>query len=101
MLKDGASRLYGTVNEVKEQFGGQVLEIVSEGHIPVNERLYSIERREGNTTLLAPSADLLMIQRSLIAAGIAYTKFELKRPSLDDIFVEVYGSHAKEEKQRA
>jgi ABC-2 type transport system ATP-binding protein len=97
LLKDGERRLYGTVDEVKEHFGGKVLEIVTDNHIPINEKLYSIERTEGNTTLLEPKADLLMIQRSLLGAGVTYIKFELKRPSLDDIFVEVYGNQIKEE----
>ena len=98
LLKDGTARLYGTVDEVKEQFGGQVLEIASESQVPKNEKLYHIERKEGKVTYLTPKADLLIIQRSLLSSGIAYTKFELKRPSLDDIFVEVYGRSSKEEK---
>ena len=97
LLKNGERRLYGTVNEVKEEFGGSVLEIATEGHVPANEKLYSVQRREGNITLLNPKAELLAIQRSLTGAGIVFSRFELKRPSLDDIFVEVYGSAAKEE----
>jgi ABC-2 type transport system ATP-binding protein len=99
LLKDGKRRLYGTVDEVKEQFGGKkILEIVSDSRVPVNEKLYSIERREGNTTVLTPKAELLAIQRSLTGAGVACIKFELKRPSLDDIFVDVYGAASKEER---
>jgi ABC-2 type transport system ATP-binding protein len=97
LLKDGESRLYGTVDEVKDEFGGKVLEIVSESPVPKNDKLYSYQRREGNVTLLEPKANLLAIQRSLLSAGVAYSRFELKRPSLDDIFVEIYGKHAKEE----
>jgi hypothetical protein len=47
-------------------------------------------------TQLEPKADMLSIQRSLLSAGVAYDKFELKRPSLDDIFVDIYG-HAERE----
>lgn len=98
LLKDGAARLYGTVEEVKEQFGGKVLEVVSDNQVPANEKLYSIKRKEGKVTTLEPKADLLAIQRSLTGAGVACTRFELKRPSLDDIFVEVYGRAAGEKK---
>jgi ABC-2 type transport system ATP-binding protein len=97
LLKDGQRRLYGTVAEVKEEFGGKILEIISDSPVPVNEKLYSIQRREGHVTILDPHAELLTIQGSLTDAGVACTKFELKRPSLDDIFVDVYGSAAKEE----
>jgi ABC-2 type transport system ATP-binding protein len=97
LLKDGERRLYGTVDEVKDGFGGRVLEITSESQVPKNDKLYSFQRREGNVTLLEPKADLLAIQRSLLGAGVAYSRFELKRPSLDDIFVTIYGKPAGSE----
>lgn len=97
LLKDGERRLYGTVEEVKDQFGGKILEIVSEDTVPANDKLYSIERKEGHLTILNPITDLLAIQRSLTSAGVSCQRFELKRPSLDDIFVDVYGHQAKED----
>lgn len=97
LLKDGAARLYGTVDEVKDQFGGKILEVVSESKIPENDKLYTIERREGHLTILNPTGNMLAIQRSLLSSGVAYTRFELKRPSLDDIFVDVYGHQSKED----
>jgi ABC-2 type transport system ATP-binding protein len=96
LLKDGKSRLYGTIDEIKDQFGGKVLEVVADRAIPVNEKLYRIQRREGKVTVLEPVADLLAIQRSLAGAEITCQRFELKRPSLDDIFVSVYGNTEKE-----
>lgn len=96
LLKDGAAKLYGTVDEAKEQFGGQVLEVISDQRIPANAKLYSIEHREGKVTTLNPKADLMAIQRFFVTAGISTTKFELKRPSLDDIFVAIYGHSEKE-----
>lgn len=97
LLKDGESRLYGTIDEVKEQFGGKILEIVSDQTVPTNDKLYTIQRKEGKVTTLEPKGDLLAIQRSLTTAGVACVRFELKRPSLDDIFVDIYGAAAKEE----
>ena len=97
LLKDGKRRLYGTVDEVKDEYGGQVIEIISSMPVPANQKLYTIRRKEGKVTQLEPKADLLTIQRSLLSAGVAYDKFELKRPSLDDIFVDIYGSHAERE----
>ena len=98
LLKDGQRRLYGTIDEVKEEFGGKVLEVVSNDTVPKNDKLYSIQRKEGKAVVLEPKADLLAIQRSLTSAGVTCERFELKRPSLDDIFVNIYGSSAKEEK---
>ena len=98
LLKDGTAKLYGTVAEVKDSFGGSVLEIVSGERVPENSKLYAIKRREGKVTTCEPKGDLLAIQRSLTAAGVAFSRFELKRPSLDDIFVSIYGHHGGEEK---
>jgi len=96
LLKDGRARLYGTIQEVKNQFGGNEIEIVSEATVPQHDKLYTIKRREGNITILEPKGDTFAIQKSLVTAGVTYTKFELKRPSLDDIFVQIYGAHEKE-----
>lgn len=97
LLKDGGAKAYGTVEEIKEKFGGQEIEIVSKHKIPANPKLYAIKRREGSTTILVPTGDTFAIQRSLVAAGVAYSRFEVKRPSLDDIFVQIYGAPQKEE----
>jgi len=96
LLKDGERRLYGTIAEVKEEFGGQVLEVASEKTIPKNDKLYTIHRREGSLTYLDPNASLLDIQIFFANSKIEYDRFELKRPSLDDIFVEIYGKNSEE-----
>ena len=101
LLKDGEARLYGTIAEVKDEFGGQVLEIISTVPVPENTKLYDIQRKEGGTTILEPKGDLATIQKSLLTAGVTYTKFELKRPSLDDIFIDVYGTAAGKEQRHA
>lgn len=92
LLKDGKARLYGTIEEVKQEFGDDEIEIVSGHKVPKNPKLYDIKRQEGSLTTLAPKTDSFAIQRSLVAAGVAFKRFEVKRPSLDDIFVQIYGT---------
>ena len=92
LLKDGTSRLYGTIDEVKAAFGGQVLEIATEMTIPENKKLYSLQRKEGSVTYLTPTADIGSIQQFLAKSNVIFTRFELKRPSLDDIFISIYGA---------
>jgi ABC-2 type transport system ATP-binding protein len=96
LLKDGKARLYGTIEAVKSEFGDQEIEIISDERVPENTKLYSIKRREGSTTILEPKGDTFAVQRSLISSGIRFTKFELKRPSLDDIFIQIYGTKTEE-----
>jgi len=101
LLKDGGRRLYGTIDEVKEEFGGKVVEVVSTNTVPENNKLYTVKRREGKVTTLEPKGDLFAIQRSLTSAGVVCERFELKRLSLDDIFVSIYGKAGKEEAYHA
>jgi ABC-2 type transport system ATP-binding protein len=98
LLKDGTAKLYGTIDEVKETFGGQVLEITSDKPLPTAADLYTIQRKEGSTSYLEVKGSLLDIQKSFADANIGYSRFELKRPSLDDIFIATYG--AKEAKEQ-
>lgn len=98
LLKDGKSRLYDTVDEAKEAFGGSVIEVISEKPAPMHPSLYQIQRKEGKITTLLPHGDTADIQSALVDAKLSMTKFELKRPSLDDIFVSIYGDTKQEEK---
>ena len=45
LLKDGTRALYGTVDEVKNQFGATVIALAFSGQLPVNEKLYSITKQ--------------------------------------------------------
>ena len=92
LLKDGTSRLYGTIDEVKAAFGGQILEIVAATPIPENPKLYTVQRKEGSVTYLEPIGDIGAIQQFLVKSAVTFARFELKRPSLDDIFISIYGS---------
>jgi ABC-2 type transport system ATP-binding protein len=98
LLKDGERRLYGTIDEVKDEFGSQVIDVASTNTVPTNLKLYTIQRRDGHTTILEPKSDLFTIHKSLINAGVIVTRIELRRPSLEDIFVDVYGPSGKVER---
>jgi ABC-2 type transport system ATP-binding protein len=97
LLKDGRARAYGTVEDVKNEFGDSTIEVVSKQKIPEQPKLYDIQQTNGAITTLLPKANLLAIQQALAKAGIGFTRFETKRPSLDDIFVQIYGSAGQEE----
>lgn len=92
LLKDGRARAYGTIEDVKNEFGDSIIEVVTQQKIPKNTKLYDIRQTNGAITTLIPKASLLAIQQALAASNITFTRFETKRPSLDDIFVQIYGS---------
>lgn len=93
LLRDGVSRAYGTVEEVQDEFGNIVIHIEHEGKIPRSDKYRIIEEGDSNSKLEVQSgmnsADIL---REIIDAGVRVGKFTPTRKSLDDIFVEIYGS---------
>jgi ABC-2 type transport system ATP-binding protein len=93
LLKDGERALYGTVDEVKNTFGGTVIALAYTGTLPANDKLYAITKqlphyaeltwREGVT-----ADDIL---RFLAAApGLHLTTFDVRRPTLNEIFLSLY-----------
>lgn len=98
LLKDGVSRAYGTVPEVQEQFGGTVIHVDHDGVVPASPAYRIASDAAGHAELeVANDADDAAILRGLLDAGLNVTRFAPTRKSLDDIFVEVYGTASREE----
>lgn len=98
LLKDGAARAYGTVEEVQDQFGGTILHVDHTGPLPASAAYRVLSDDGGHAQLEAvDGADPAAILRELVDAGAGVTRFAPTRKSLDDIFVEVYGAESREE----
>jgi ABC-2 type transport system ATP-binding protein len=92
LLKDGAARAYGTVTEVQEEFGGLTITVEYAGTLPESGAYDIVSHGDGRALLSVENgADLAGILRALMDAGLTVSRFEPRRRSLDDIFVEVYG----------
>ena len=97
LLKDGASRAYGTVPEVQDQFGGTLIDVSYDGTIPSSDLYSVVSSADGHATLaIAHAESASVILHTLIDSGVTITQFTPKRKSLDDIFIEVYGSKSDE-----
>jgi ABC-2 type transport system ATP-binding protein len=93
MLKDGVAALYGTVNEVRAGFGSQIITLEYNGKLPSNNTLYSVNKQLPHFAELRwhehASADEVF--RFLAAdTSLGVTSFEVKSPTLNDIFLELY-----------
>ena len=93
LLKDGVSRAYGTVDAVQDEFGETVIHVEHEGKIPTSTK-YRIMQESASEAKLevkrgTNSADIL---REIIDAGVNVGQFSPNRKSLDDIFIEIYGT---------
>ena len=98
LLRDGVSQAYGTVTEVQDSFGTTVIKVSHEGLLP-SSKLYEVAvYREGYSELkVVQNSTPAVILDFLIRAGIKVSRFAESRPSLDDIFIEIYGSEAVRE----
>jgi ABC-2 type transport system ATP-binding protein len=99
LLKDGVAEAYGTISQVQAQYGGTTAKVAFTGAIPESPR-YRVIRRENNYAELdlGEGVDEAEVLRDLVLAGVSVRSFVTGRPSMDDIFVRVYGGHDETEK---
>lgn len=93
LLKDGNAALYGKVDEVKDKFGARVIALSFSGDIPRNDSLYKVSKALPHYAELRwrehVSTDEVL---HFLATdkGLHITGFEVRRPTLNDIFLELY-----------
>jgi ABC-2 type transport system ATP-binding protein len=92
LLKDGKAEAYGTIDEVQDQYGGEVIRLRYSGDIPPSAH-YDITLRQTNYAelTLTDDAGQAVILAELVASGVRVREFTTSKLSLDDIFVRVYG----------
>ena len=94
MLKQGKTVLQGNLNEIKKSYGRNNLLIETyqniDGFIPQNFKL--IDRKaNGYEFKIEKEEDAQMLLENLVANKIVLQKFELKEPSLQEIFIDKVG----------
>lgn len=100
LLKDGKAEAYGSIDNIKEDFGGQRIILRFAGTLPRRPQLYDVTKQAATYAELNPK-DGIEPQRILREIAdhpdIKINTFDVQRPSLDDIFVTIYGRSAAEE----
>lgn len=97
LLKNGTAEMYGTIDEIKDTFGGVRIMLRFTGILPKRPALYEITKQETSYAELTPkdSSQTDRILRELVASNdLKITTFDVQRPSLDEIFVTIYGEEA-------
>ncbi len=97
LLKDGKRRLYGTVNDIRNQFGSKIIALRFGGKLPAHTALYEVAAQDHGTATLS-MRDGVTTQQVFEALaghrGLSVTQFEEQQASLDDIFVAIYSENA-------
>ena len=93
LLKDGRCEAYGTVSDIQDLYGGRTIRIRYSGEIPDSPH-YEVSLRERNYAELkfTDATDETEILRELVRGGVAIREFTTGKLSLNEIFLQVYGS---------
>ncbi len=97
LLKDGKAEAYGTIDEIKERFGGTRVVLHFTGSLPARSRLYTTTTKQAGYAELTPKDDVdpqLILRELTTANNLTIHSFEVARPSLEEIFISVYGKEA-------
>ncbi|HEX6462626.1 MAG TPA: ATP-binding cassette domain-containing protein [Candidatus Saccharimonadales bacterium] len=100
MLKDGKRRAYGTTDDVRGEFGGNIIALRFRGELPRHEKLYEIHKQLPHFAELRPAAGVqqqAILQKLAKEPSLELSLFEVRKPSLDDVFVAIYGETAAKE----
>jgi ABC-2 type transport system ATP-binding protein len=91
LLKDGRRRLYGSVEEIRRQFGSDEIAISFSGTLP-DSPSYLVTQHSVGTAKLAPVGVEPQAVLALLVKqkGLRLTSYSIEQPSMDDIFVSIY-----------
>lgn len=102
LLKDGKSRAYGTVSEIQDQFGKESILVKTPDLIPNSSHYEVLLRGVGETQLqLVDGVKSETILRELVESGLKIQSYVPTRPSLESIFIEVYGNEVQSDGDRS
>lgn len=96
LLKNGKIEAYGTVDEIRNQFGEDKITLEFAGKLP-ESHLFDITKLEANYAELTPKVDPQAILQHLVASGtLSITSFNVQKSTLHEIFIKIYGEQKKE-----
>lgn len=99
LLKDGRAKVYGRVEDIKDQAGDDRVKITFNGKLPSNQKIFTVITSDKNQAELQPvkghsTSDIL---RYLVDKKLELRNYSIERPSLDEIFVKIYGTKVGDE----
>lgn len=98
LLKDGKRRLYGSVQDIKCEYGTNTIKIDFNGILKPNESLFSISESTAESAVLLPKNNVAsheIFSYLGTVAGLHVSGFDVELAKLDDIFVQIYHEKLK------
>lgn len=91
LLKDGLAKAYGRVEDIKDQAGGQRIKLTFNGKLPIKNTPFTVITKDKNYAELEPLKNPDEVLKYLVTQKVAVRQYSVERPSLDEIFVKIYG----------
>lgn len=96
MIDSGQRVLYGSLRQIKAEFGQNIIHLSYAGKLPTNKQLYSARARANQAELTpAPGVEPSEILAYLVSKKVNIHEFKLEAPSLDEIFNQVVAETRK------
>jgi len=98
LLKNGVAAEYGTIDDVKDRSGSQTIVLNYTGNLPENDYLYKVSKKLPHYAELTwKNAETTDEVFRFFAThhDLHITTFEVRRPSLNDIFLKLYDDKGK------
>lgn len=95
LLKNGKTKAYGTVDEIRNQFGKQRIILEFVGELPESDK-FEIIKKETNYVELSPKVDSQEIIKELVSKDLRILNFKVQKSTLNEIFLEIYGKEGEE-----
>ena len=95
LLKNGKTKAYGTVDEIRNQFGKQRIIIEFVGDLLESDK-FEIIKKETNYAELSPKVDSQEIIKELVSKDLRILNFKVQKSTLNEIFLEIYGKEGEE-----
>ena len=95
LLKNGKTKVYGTVDEIRNQFGKQRIILEFVGDLPKSDK-FEIIKKETNYAELSPKVDSQEIIKELVSKDLRILNFKVQKSTLNEIFLEIYGKEGEE-----
>lgn len=95
LLKNGKTKAYGTVDEIRNQFGKQRIILEFVGDLPKSDK-FKIIKKETNYAELSPKVDSQEILEELVSKDLRILNFKVQKSTLNEIFLEIYSKEGEE-----
>lgn len=94
LLKDGRAKVYGRIEDIKDQAGKDRIKINFNGKLPTKNAPFTVIESNKTKAELALKTNKTVsdVLRYLIDQKLELRSHSIERPSLDEIFVKIYGT---------